>query len=719
MLKYLLMLLTLSFGGLLAQEEEKEESKKGTKEIKAPEKKKTEPSTLPTEVISITRTSESNRLTTPASISVITNKELEERGTRTLPDSLGEAPGIMVQKTSYGQASPFIRGFTGFRNLLLIDGVRFNNSVFREGPNQYWSTVDSNSIGKLEIMRGAGSLLYGSDAIGGVVNAVTKEYNFKENRNWGASELVRYSSAERSWISRTEAGYKIGDSFTLSGGFSYKDYGDLKGGSDVGVQEKTGYEEINSDVKAKYKFKDSSTLTAYHQNTNQNDVWRTHSTIYGISFDGTTIGDEKERILFQDRSLTYLQYSKENIGSFVDAFKVGLSYQYQKERQWRIKKDDTGDNQGFTDKNIGFFGQAESKTVIGQLSYGIDFYQEKVDSFLDKYKADGSFNSSDIQGPVGDDSTYRTAEVYLQDNISIGTSFNILLGARYTNVDVSIDKYKDPVTKLQASLSESYDALIGSLKLQYIPETENFYNFYAGVNQSFRSPNLSDLTRLDIARSGELEIASPGLDPEKYITFEIGAKAKWEKVEGEISIFHTIIDNMIIRAPTGEVDGTNAIVIKKNSGEGYVQGIEVNMSYQFLRSFRTFGFLAWQDGELEVYPDSTTVKKTEPMSRLLPMTGLIGLRWQPEAAKYWVEGIVKASDNQDDLSTADKNDKQRIPPGGTAGYVTFGIRGGYEINSYFSINGAIENIGNIDYRIHGSGVNEPGLNLIISAKVSF
>lgn len=719
MLKYLLMLLTLSFGGLLAQEEEKEESKKGTKEIKAPEKKKTEPSTLPTEVISITRTSESNRLTTPASISVITNKELEERGTRTLPDSLGETPGIMVQKTSYGQASPFIRGFTGFRNLLLIDGVRFNNSVFREGPNQYWSTVDSNSIGKLEIMRGAGSLLYGSDAIGGVVNAVTKEYNFKENRNWGASELVRYSSAERSWISRTEAGYKIGDSFTLSGGFSYKDYGDLKGGSDVGVQEKTGYEEINSDVKAKYKFKDSSTLTAYHQNTNQNDVWRTHSTIYGISFDGTTIGDEKERILFQDRSLTYLQYSKENIGSFVDAFKVGLSYQYQKERQWRIKKDDTGDNQGFTDKNIGFFGQAESKTVIGQLSYGIDFYQEKVDSFLDKYKADGSFNSSDIQGPVGDDSTYRTAEVYLQDNISIGTSFNILLGARYTNVDVSIDKYKDPVTKLQASLSESYDALIGSLKLQYIPETENFYNFYAGVNQSFRSPNLSDLTRLDIARSGELEIASPGLDPEKYITFEIGAKAKWEKVEGEISIFHTIIDNMIIRAPTGEVDGTNAIVIKKNSGEGYVQGIEVNMSYQFLRSFRTFGFLAWQDGELEVYPDSTTVKKTEPMSRLLPMTGLIGLRWQPENAKYWAEGIVKASDNQDDLSTADKNDKQRIPPGGTAGYVTFGIRGGYEINSYFSINGAIENIGNIDYRIHGSGVNEPGLNLIISAKVSF
>jgi hemoglobin/transferrin/lactoferrin receptor protein len=718
MKKMLLMsCLYLSCNLIFAQEEKP--PVKEPAEKKSEQKQKPEPIKLDTEVISITRSSDSNRLTIPTAINVISSKEIDQHGSRSLPEALSETPGVMVQKTSYGQASPYIRGFTGFRNLLLIDGIRFNNSVFRDGPNQYWGTVDSYSIGRLEVMRGAGSLLYGSDAIGGVVNGVTKDFEFKEGRKWGASQAFRYASAENSWVSRTEVGFKAGEAFTMSGGFSYKDYDDLRGGKDTGKQEKTGYDEIDSDFKAKYKFKDDSTLTAYHQNTNQNDVWRTHNTIYGISFAGTTIGDEKQRVLFQDRNLTYLQYAKENIDSFVDSFKVGLSYQYQKERQYRVKKDNSADNQGFTDKNIGFFGQAESKTVIGNLSYGIDFYQEKVDSFLDKFKVDGSFDSSDIQGPVGDDSTYQTAEFFLQDQITIQEVFTIIPGVRYTNVKVDVDKYKDPITKAQASLSESYDSFIGSLKLQFIPKTTNFYNYYMGVNQSFRSPNLSDLTRLDTAKSGELEIASPGLDPEKYLTFEIGVKTKWEKVESELSFYHTIIDDMIIRTPTGDLSGTNKIVTKKNSGAGFVHGFDLSLSYQFCKSFKTFGFLSWQNGELESYPNSTTVKEKEPLSKMLPFSGLIGIRWQPTDAKYWVEGIMKASDNQDKLTASDKSDTQRIPPGGTPGYVTFAIRGGWDVNSMFSVNAAIENIGNIDYRIHGSGVNEPGLNFILSGKVSF
>lgn len=716
-MRFIFLVLHFSFVlNFIFAQDVKEDSKSGEESKSKTTSKVKE---LPSEVISITRTSDDNKLTTPSTVSIISSKEIEEKNMRTLPDLLGETPGIMIQKTSYGQASPYIRGFTGFRNLMLIDGIRFNNSVFREGPNQYWSTIDSYSIGKIEVMRGAGSLLYGSDAIGGVVNAVTKDFAFKEGRNWGASETLRYASAEKSTISRTEAGIKVGSSLTISGGFTYKDYNDLKGGSDTGTQEKTGYEELNSDIKAKYVFQDNSTLTLYHQNTNQDDVWRTHSTIHGTSFNGTKNGDEKQRVLFQDRSLSYLQYSKTDIESFVDSFKLGVSYQYQKERQFRIKKDDSSDNQGFSDNYLGFFGQAESKTIIGDLSYGIDVYLEKVDSFLDKFKADGSFDSSDIQGPVGDDSKYQTIEAYIQDHYKISESFGVIGGLRYTNVSVDVDKFKDPVTKARASLSESYDAIVGSLKFQYIPQTSNFYNIYAGVNQSFRAPNLSDLTRLDTARSGEIEIASPGLDPERYLTFEIGVKSKWQKVEGELAFFRTEIDDMIIRTPTGELIGTNAVIIKKNSGSGFVHGVELNLSYQFLKNFKAFGYIAWQDGELEAYPNSTTVKETEPLSRMLPFSGLFGIRWQAESGKYWVEAIMKASDKQDKLTTSDKNDTQRIPVGGTPGFATFGLRGGWEVSSMCTLFAAVENIGNIDYRIHGSGVNEPGLNAILSLKVSY
>ncbi len=85
-----------------------------------------------------------------------------------------EVPGVIVQKTGHGQGSPFLRGFTGFRTLLLIDGIRLNNSVFRDGPNQYWNTVDPFTIGQLEIIKGPSSVLFGSDAIGGTVNVVTR-----------------------------------------------------------------------------------------------------------------------------------------------------------------------------------------------------------------------------------------------------------------------------------------------------------------------------------------------------------------------------------------------------------------------------------------------------------------------------------------------------------------------------------------------------------------
>ena len=92
---------------------------------------------------------------------------------RTLPDALAEVPGVLVQKTSNGQGSPFMRGYTGFRNVLLIDGIRLNNSVFREGPNQYWNTVDVHSMSLVDGLKGPTSVLYGSDAVGGAVNVLT------------------------------------------------------------------------------------------------------------------------------------------------------------------------------------------------------------------------------------------------------------------------------------------------------------------------------------------------------------------------------------------------------------------------------------------------------------------------------------------------------------------------------------------------------------------
>src|SRR5688572_2195092 len=127
------------------------------------------------EVIVTTHRDEREVFKVPYTAHVVTREDfLDRRSIRSLPDALRETPGVLVQKTSYGQASPFIRGFTGFRTLTLIDGIRLNNAVFREGPNQYFNTIDHLAVDRLDVVKGPSSVLYGSDAIGGTVNVITR-----------------------------------------------------------------------------------------------------------------------------------------------------------------------------------------------------------------------------------------------------------------------------------------------------------------------------------------------------------------------------------------------------------------------------------------------------------------------------------------------------------------------------------------------------------------
>jgi hemoglobin/transferrin/lactoferrin receptor protein len=102
---------------------------------------------------------------------------------RSMPEALTGITSVMVQKTALGQSSPYIRGFTGYHNVLLVDGVRLNHSAMRSGPNQYWSTVLINGKEFIEVLRGTNGAIYGADAIGGVVNILSKEPVFKESKN--------------------------------------------------------------------------------------------------------------------------------------------------------------------------------------------------------------------------------------------------------------------------------------------------------------------------------------------------------------------------------------------------------------------------------------------------------------------------------------------------------------------------------------------------------
>ncbi|MFM1871626.1 MAG: hypothetical protein RL398_1048, partial [Planctomycetota bacterium] len=302
---------------------------------------KNEPTTTTKVVVTASRT-EQDPFDAPRSVDVLTRQDLDRLSPRSLPQALREIPGVLVQETAPGQGSPFIRGFTGYSNLLLIDGIRLNNSTFRSGPNQYWSTIDPLSLERIEVLRGPNSTLYGSDAVGGTVQVITKSPTAYGERGWdaGGSLYGRYASAENSVTGRLELevgqGYADGGRTGFLVGGSARNLGDLEGGDATGIQRETGYGETAADFKVEHWFDESSRLVLLHQRMSQDAVPRTHSTIFGTSYAGSSVGTDLQRDNFQDRYLTYLQYHRTDMGGPIDAMHFSVSFHEQSQTEDRI-----------------------------------------------------------------------------------------------------------------------------------------------------------------------------------------------------------------------------------------------------------------------------------------------------------------------------------------------------------------------------------------------
>jgi len=673
--------------------------------------------TLPEVVVTATR-SEEELAQVPYTADTLTAQDIQYRKlSRTTPEALREVSAVMVQKTAHGQGSPFIRGFTGFRNLFLIDGVRLNNSVFRDGPNQYWNTVDPFTIDRLEIVKGPSSVLYGSDAVGGTVNALTPSpFDVPSDRAWGGRTYYRYSTAEDAHVFRNEGRAVLDRKAGLRAGFSYKDFGELETGG--GTRPKTDYEEFGVDARLDYFVTPELRVSLAHQTVDQDDVWRTHKTIFGRSFRGTTIGSEKVRVLDQNRHLTYARLEATELPVLARTLELTVSHHRQEEERFRVRADDRSDRQGFDVDTLGIALQAASDGPVGQWVYGAEYYRDFVDSFRRNVSADGSLSSVAIQGPVADDATYDTLGLYIQKTVTFAERFDVLVGGRYNYIEADADQFEDPATGEPDALTKDFDEAVGSFRALYRLFPEAGVNLFAGVSQGFRAPNLSDLTRLDTARTDEIETPSPDVEPEHFLAYEAGIKAGGANAFIEVAYYYTDIEDMIVRTPTGRIVAGNNEVTKQNAGDGFVHGVEVNGSVRLLEDWTLWGNLTWMEGEVDTFPTSAPVKKREPIDRLMPLTANAGIRFQP-STKYWIEGVITAADNQDKLSTRDQADTQRIPPGGTPGYAVFSVRGGWQLTPEITLAAALDNIGDKDYRIHGSGLNEPGRNFIVAAEYAF
>lgn len=684
----------------------------------APASNTADPHLLPPTIVTATRVEE-EAFALPYSVASVGPLDLERQMPRTTPDALEELPSVMVQKTSQGQGSPFLRGFTGFRTLMLIEGIRLNNSTFRDGPNQYWSTVDALSLDRLEVVRGPSSVMYGSDAIGGTVNAFAKgRTDYGAGFDWNGGALYRFSSAENSHMGRPEVSAQWDNKFGVYVGGSIKEFGNLWGGEDVGLQRKTGYSEWDVDAKAEYHLSPSSRLVYGHQTVRLDDAWRTHSTIYGVPWAGTRQGSDRQRMFDQARDLDYLQYHAQDLDGAVEEIHASVSRHYQGELEDRVRSSGNRELQTVDVDTFGVWLQLESPSKVGRLVYGAEYYHDWVDTSYRAYNAAGDLTAVRVQGPVADDSTYDLAGAYLEDHIPLlNDRLEVIVGGRYNFSHVEAGKIRDPSTAATFSLEDSWDSLVGSGRILYQLDDQKHASVFAGASQGFRAPNLSDLTRWD-ADWGQ-EIPSPGVDPEHFLSLEGGARVRFERFQAEAVYFHTLFDDMIVRVPTGDTSPNgDLIVTKENSGEGYVHGVELSAALKLHRDWTLWGNFTWMRGELE-RPDAGGRMVEEPVSRLMPTTVNTGLRWQHPNRRVWAEFAATFAEKQDRLAYNDTLDTTRIPVGGTPGYDVYHLRVGWNPCRNASLVAALENLTNEDYRIHGSGVNEPGRNLVLTAQFRF
>lgn len=649
----------------------------------------------------------------PYAIDTLSQDTIVDRLGRSLPELLAETPSVMVQRTAHGQGSPFVRGFTGYRNLALIDGIRLNNSVFRDGPNQYWNTIDPYSLRSVELVKGQGSVLHGSDAIGGTLNALTARPIYAESGFLsGGRTFGRWSSAEQSYTGRVEGSVSEADRYGFLLGFTGKDYGDLRTAGQ-GENPYTGYDEWDLDLKGEFFLGPDTRLTFLHQQVHQTDAWRTHSTIHGIPWRGTTIGSDQRRSLDQHRHLTYLQLEG-NPGGAIDHYLVSVSHHRQAEEQYRIRG--VGDGRinvgGFDVDTYGTMVQLSSDTAVGYLTYGASYYIDRVDSFRENFGANGAFDSRSIQGPVPDDSAYELADVLVQDRIALGDRLETWLGARATLARADIGRAEDPVTGMAAAFEDEWTNIVGSGRFLYDLDGSDSLALFGGVSQGFRAPNLSDLSRLDLARSGEIETPSPGLDPETFSSMEIGVRRKLGGTRLFMSYYYTDIKDLIVGTRTGRIVDGSLEVTKINGGEGYVNGFEFEIEQGLAEAVTLFAWLSWQDGDLE----ANGIR--EPVSRIMPFTAQAGVRWTP-AEGAWVELLAYGAAEQDRLPARDALDTQRIPPGGTPGYVIGTLRGGCDLGNGLALTAALENLTDESYRVHGSGINGAARNFILGAEWRF
>ena len=632
------------------------------------------------------RSAQSSKL--PYSISVLSREDASKQLSRTVPESLTGIPGVFVQKTNHAGGSPFLRGLTGNQSLILVDGIRLNNSIFRYGPNQYMTLIDPLIVEKVEVVKGTGSVQYGSDAMTGVINIQTTALSFMEKPQWNEKASLRVTESGMEFSFRPELKYE-GRKFAFLIGASNKKFGDLKGGDSTGFQAPSAYAEKSFDFKWMNDLGKGWQLTGAYQWLQQTDVPVYHK--YKLENFALNTSDPI------GRGLGYLQLKKALKSTHFKSLDIFVANQFIAESRFSRKNNTTvtrfeRDRISTSSAGIDLYQYFNSHW---KANTGIELYTDRVYSERKENNTSTGVNTL-LRGLYPDGARYANIAAYTLHHYQIG-KLQLEAGMRYNRYIATIN---------EATLGKVIlkpHALVFQGGANY--ELLNAVYLYANISDGFRAPNIDDLGTLGIV-DFRYEVPAYSLKPERSVNNEIGVKYLRSSLSGSLSIFRTTLYNLITRVKTAERINGYDVYIKENVDKGFIRGWEGQVVYKPTKFFKTH-FSA-----TKLYGQSLT--KNQPLRRIPPFNARVSAEYGMK--QFVVSVSFDHASPQRRLEAGDKSDN-RIPAGGTPGFNLLNMHAAYqESNCSFRV--YLNNIFNIDYRTHGSGINGMGRSISAMMVVS-
>lgn len=629
-------------------------------------------------------------------------------------DLVREATGVHVQQTSAGQGAVILRGLVGNQVLLLVDGIPLNNGTYRDGPGQYMATIDPETIERIEVIRGPASVMYGSDAQGGVVNLITKPH--PELADNGVRFAATASSADMGGRGRLSAALSRG-SWRLSLGGTAQSVGDLRAGGGLGPQDPTGFDAFGGDIALEFEPSPAHSLTLTAQHFEMRDVPRYDRY---VTFRAPTPGRDYEHTFDpQTRQLAYVRYVRTSEGGALSRLEVTASLSTQREvrNRVRLKDDRPDDTRRHWDDRVYTPGASivgfSMPTLLGMplsLTWGGEFYHDQVSSSgYEEDLATGARTELVRQTdrgatPTGNFPNGANADrmgVFLAAEAEMGSHLIVTAGGRFSR----FRNEADVGTAFGGSVENVSSDLTGQFGLVAAPAPA--WRVAVRLAEGFRAPNLYDLTRVGPVPGG-VSLPNPDARPERSVSLDLSLRHFGPSGVVDVTLYYTRIRDFIDRAP-GTFQGDT--LYPPLSGERVFQGLNVGtarvrgIEAEAVKRFGSIDLRAnvqYTHGEQDVAGGAT-----EPMSKIPPLSGTATLRWTRAARGPWVEYLFRWATRQTRLGARDLRDS-RIPEGGTPGFAVHGIRAGTTLASDLSVTAGLENLTDELYRTHASGVDGPG-----------